>query len=65
MESFSEVTETMPVEGKVIFPLLVILVRKVSIPSALQDPKDTDRLPRYVHVELIRKIDDGWMQRSL
>lgn len=65
MESFYEVTETMPVEGKVIFLLLVIPVRKISIPLAIQDPKGTDRLSRYVHAELIKEKGDGWMQRSL
>ena len=56
---------TVPVEGKVRFPLLATLVRKVSIPLAIQDPKDTDRLSRCVHIELMKERDDGWVQRSL
>ena len=46
MESFYEIPKTMPVEGKVIFLLLVILVRKISIPLSIQDPKGTDSLSR-------------------
>ena len=56
---------TVPVEGKVRFPLLATLVRKVSIPLAIQDPKDTDRLSRCVHIELMKEREEGWVQRSL
>lgn len=65
MESSYEVMRTMPVEGKVRSPLLATLVRKVSIPLAIQDPKDTGRLSRCVHTELMKERDDGWVQRSL
>ena len=35
---------------------------KSSIHLVIQDPKDTDKLSRDVHLKLIKETDDGFIQ---